>query len=328
MRLPRIKVPGHAAAYHVVTRANGRQFKLGPELKQYFIERLRKLKVLYYIEYAAFTALENHYHLIARMSDPKDICPEDAIKRWNDYHAGTIYCKNAAEEKNRAYVVRELTDISSFMKRLNYHLSVRHNQIHQGAGTIWEQRFRSSVVERGYALVHCAAYIELNAFRASLVRKPEDYAYGSLHYLVRGNKDGLIDTNLLAEGLGCAANDTKDILTIYIALVYHAGTRPHKGQAQGKGIVITELMQKQLKEHGIALAQGSMATRIVEIVKSKVIARTAFARSMYEAHINPGYSGEKRDQHAQKWLYDMGDSICAVACAAGVGRDRPRTKSG
>ncbi|MFH1709396.1 MAG: transposase [Planctomycetota bacterium] len=178
MRLPRIKVPGHAAAYHVVTRANGRQFKLGPELKQYFIDLLRKLKGLYYIEYAAFTVLDNHYHLIARMSDPKDIRHEEAIKRWNTYHAGTIYCKNAAEEKHRTQVVEELTDISSFMKRLNYHVSVRHNQIAETEGTIWEQRFRSSIVERGYALVHCAAYIELNAFRASLVRKPEEYAFG------------------------------------------------------------------------------------------------------------------------------------------------------
>ena len=37
MRHPRIKVPGHAAGYHVVTRVYGREFRIDGQMKEYFI---------------------------------------------------------------------------------------------------------------------------------------------------------------------------------------------------------------------------------------------------------------------------------------------------
>ena len=61
---PRIKAPGHAAAYHVITRTNGAEYRLDDYMKQYFIKTLKKLKNLYYVSYCSYTILENHYTFI------------------------------------------------------------------------------------------------------------------------------------------------------------------------------------------------------------------------------------------------------------------------
>ena len=61
-RKPRIKVAGHAALYHVVNRVNHKRHKLNTYMKRYFLDLLLKLKSLYYVKYAGFTILNNHYH--------------------------------------------------------------------------------------------------------------------------------------------------------------------------------------------------------------------------------------------------------------------------
>jgi len=112
---PRIKAPGHAIAYHAITRVNGAEYRLDDYMKQTFIKTLKKLRRLFYVHYCGFTILENHYHLLVNLEDPEDIDPKEAIQRWNEYH-DKEYKRNASVEINRTYVVSHLTDISYFMK--------------------------------------------------------------------------------------------------------------------------------------------------------------------------------------------------------------------
>jgi len=44
---------------------------------------------------------------------------------------------------------------------------------------LWESRFKSVIVEDGYALRMVAAYIDLNPVRAGMVERPEDYKWSS-----------------------------------------------------------------------------------------------------------------------------------------------------
>jgi REP element-mobilizing transposase RayT len=307
-------------AYHVVTRVNSRDFRLDAGLKEKFVKHLKKLKSLYYVEYGAYTILDNHYHLILRFSDPEDLNPAEAMKRWNAYHEGTVWKKDAKNPEHQAYVVKELTDLSSFMKRLNHHVSVRHNRANMKQGTLWEGRFHSTVVERGYSLAMCAAYIELNAVRASIARKPEDYAFCSLNHLQKGNKDGLIDQSLIAEGLGADKDDLAGFLKTYTALVYASGARPHKGKANG--LIITEAMRKELEEKGIRIKTGSFGHKVREYILGKVVGRSEYVRKFYDSWLNPGFRGDRCKRHAAKWLRELGQGLW-TACsreALGLGR--------
>lgn len=68
---------------------------------------------------------------------------------------------------------------SLLMKHLGQRYVQYVNKTYRRSGTLWEGRFRSSLVQRdGYSL-KCQRYIELNPVRASMVRHPRDYAWSS-----------------------------------------------------------------------------------------------------------------------------------------------------
>ena len=97
-RALRSKIPGHSAGYHVVTRTHGRDFLLNADMKANFVPLLNYLKRLYYVKIGAFAVMSNHYHLLVRFADPEDVDPGEAMQRWNEYHADTLYMRNPSLE--------------------------------------------------------------------------------------------------------------------------------------------------------------------------------------------------------------------------------------
>ncbi len=68
---------------------------------------------------------------------------------------------------------------SLLMKHLGQRYVQYVNKTYRRSGTLWEGRFRSSLVQRdGYSL-KCQRYIELNPVRAGMVRNPRYYAWSS-----------------------------------------------------------------------------------------------------------------------------------------------------
>jgi len=75
---------------------------------------------------------------------------------------------------------------SLLMKHLGQRYVQYINKTYRRSGTLWEGRFRSSIVqEQGY-LLRCYRYIELNPVRAVMVRHPRDYRWSS--YLANGEE--------------------------------------------------------------------------------------------------------------------------------------------
>jgi hypothetical protein len=62
--------------------------------------------------------------------------------------------------------------------------------LHGKKGYFWSERFKSVIVENGDTLINCLAYIDLNAVRAGLVKRPEDYRWCSLGYHVQTRNRG------------------------------------------------------------------------------------------------------------------------------------------
>jgi len=109
-RKPRIKAPGYAAAYHLISRTAGAEYWLDNHMKQTFIRKLVTLKELYFVQYPSFSSMTNHTHIMVVFKDPSDIDERDAMERWNRYHEKE-YKLNPNVEAYRKYVVRELTDV-------------------------------------------------------------------------------------------------------------------------------------------------------------------------------------------------------------------------
>jgi hypothetical protein len=76
------------------------------------------------------------------------------------------------------------------MKGLMQRYTQWHNRTHQRSGRLWEDRFKSVIVEDGDASKTMAAYIDLNPVRAGIVKDPADYRWSSYGEAVGGGAKG------------------------------------------------------------------------------------------------------------------------------------------
>ena len=67
------------------------------------------------------------------------------------------------------------------------------NHAYKRTGTLWEGRFKRSLISKDEYLLACSRYIELNPVRAGMVEKPEDYPWSSYSHRVEGNSSALLD---------------------------------------------------------------------------------------------------------------------------------------
>gem|GEM_PF-2708847 len=86
---------------------------------------------------------------------------------------------------------------SRLMKDLGQRYVQAYNRRHQRTGTLWEGRFKSSIVDSEAYLLRCQRYIEENPVRAGMVAHPSDYAWSSHRF----NADGAANTFLVPHPL-------------------------------------------------------------------------------------------------------------------------------
>jgi putative transposase len=91
---------------------------------------------------------------------------------------------------------------SMMMQRLGRRYVGHFNRCHARTGTLWEGRFRSSLVQDERYLMICHRYIELNPVRAGMVEAPSDYPWSSYLANAFGQPDSLVRPHLLYTRLG------------------------------------------------------------------------------------------------------------------------------
>jgi putative transposase len=75
------------------------------------------------------------------------------------------------------------------------------NQIHHRSGTLWEGRYKSSLIDSETYLFTCHRYIELNPVRAGLVNHPLEYRWSSHAHYATGANNSLITRHALFDEL-------------------------------------------------------------------------------------------------------------------------------
>jgi putative transposase len=82
--------------------------------------------------------------------------------------------------------------VSKVMRDLGRDYVRTINRTYRRSGTLWEGRFKSSLVDTNRYCLTCYRYIELNPQRACMVSHPVDYPWSSFHCNAMGEPDGLI----------------------------------------------------------------------------------------------------------------------------------------
>jgi putative transposase len=144
-RLPRLAVAG--CVHHVLQRGIDRRaiFRDEEDFRR-MLDDLAGLCRQDALALHAYVLMPDHFHLL--------ITPEDA------------------------------EGLSRTMQSLGRRYVRWFNQRHGRAGTLWEGRFRSTVIEPERYLLDCMRYIELNPVRAAFVADAASYPWSSLaHHL-------------------------------------------------------------------------------------------------------------------------------------------------
>ena len=147
-------------------------------------------------------------------------------------------------EEIRSRFTRRMHDLSEFMKSLLERFTKWFNRMHSRTGTLWEDRFRSVIVESGVAARTMAAYIDLNPVRAGIVQDPADYRWSSYGEAVGGGKkgngkkarEGLVRAYFCDQGVGFESGKWLEVSRLYRRLMGLAlGRKPGRAEVAGKG---------------------------------------------------------------------------------------------
>ena len=139
-RQPRLQVAG--LPVHIIQRGNNRQpcfFGEGDYL--FFLDHLAQLAKRFRCSVHAYVLMTNHFHLLLSSS-----------------------LANGP---------------SLLMKFLGQRYVQYVNRTYRRTGSLWEGRFRSSLVQTERYVLACYRYIELNPVRANMVSNPIDYPWSS-----------------------------------------------------------------------------------------------------------------------------------------------------
>jgi putative transposase len=91
---------------------------------------------------------------------------------------------------------------TSLMRELGQRYVQYFNRRHGRTGTLWEGRYRASLVESSRYVLACYRYIELNPVRAGLAGRPEDYEWSSHRGNAGMHSDSLLRPHVEFDALG------------------------------------------------------------------------------------------------------------------------------
>ncbi len=223
--------------YHVISRVVDRRLAFKREEKEHFRMLMRKVEAFSGCRVLAYCVMGNHFHLLLEVPPrpeaglaaesfdrgmfkkrlvgiykPGEVA--EVLKALDDALAATDGSEDSrirvTEEIAGPYLVR-MHDLSEFMKNLLQRFTRWFNRRHGRTGTLWEERFRSVIVENGIPARTVAAYIDLNPVRAGMANDPADYRWSSYGEAVgaggrsvagRMARGGLVRALLCSEGAG------------------------------------------------------------------------------------------------------------------------------
>jgi len=156
-RRPRFVLPG--VPQHVIQRGNNREpcfFSTEDYLA--YLSILNETGQKYGCQVHAYVLMTNHIHLLLTPLEP--------------------------------------LSISKMMQSLGRRYVHYINHIYARTGTLWEGRYKASLVQTERYLLTCYRYIELNPVRANMVKSPAEYQWSSY----QANACGKQDNNIVSHG--------------------------------------------------------------------------------------------------------------------------------
>ena len=162
-RLPRYVLVGQPQ--QIIVRGNNREpIFYADEDYQFYLETLKKACIKHCCDVHAYVLMTNHVHLLI-----------------------TPHKKNG---------------LSKVIQMLGRYYVQYFSFTYQRTGTLWEGRYKATLIDSEHYALGCYRYIELNPVRANMVNHPSEYPWSSYAYNALGKTDELVIEHELYERLG------------------------------------------------------------------------------------------------------------------------------
>jgi len=285
MRRARILGAGETAFYHVTSRVVDRRIVFDDDAKEFFRRTLRRLEAFMGLRVLTYCAMGNHFHVLVEVPRRREISDDELLERVEGFHppararALREEFETLREEAERTGDARRLDawrarflarmgSLSAFGKELKERVSRRHNRLRGRRGTLWEERFKSVLIEGSEgALAAVAAYVDLNPVRAGLVDDPAQYRFCGYAEALGGGEAAREGLRRLARIAGRGAEDSwRPTARFYRTLLFGAaegrGVDPERARrvlAEGGRLSLGELISLRVRYFSDGLALGSKA---------------------------------------------------------------------
>ncbi len=162
-RLSRLTVPGYP--HHVIQRGNNRQpIFMRDADRELLLDLLSEHARQHQVAINAYVLMSNHFHLL--------LTPETA------------------------------TGVPLMMQAVGRRYVRYFNDRHQRTGTLWEGRYKSTLIQTERYLLACMAYLDLNPVRAGLVADPRYYPWSSHRHFIGLTQDRRVTSHPMYWALG------------------------------------------------------------------------------------------------------------------------------
>ena len=201
MRMPRKKVVGMDAYYHCASRIGGApdEYPFTDVDKEFGLKMVVELAEFFLIEPISLCWMGNHWHLVCFVpGQAPDLAT--AAARWNAYYLprrrltglrlGREWLELDPQVNSElcGEAAAQMVDLSQFMRQLNQRFTFYYNRAHRRRGTLWADRFKSTILDGRESLWSCVKYVELNPVRAHLTEDPAAYRFSSWGWFSGGGK--------------------------------------------------------------------------------------------------------------------------------------------
>ena len=257
-----------------------RRFAFGAEEKEKFRTLMRMQEKFTGCRVVSYCLMCNHFHLLLEVPPMAvgGLTDVELLKRLSaiyseSFVAGVakeladarvaVYAQESGLEEALAAVHKRFTyrmqDLGEFMKGLLQRFTQWFNRAHSRTGRLWEDRFKSVIVEDGVAARTIAAYIDLNPVRAGMVKDPAEYRWSSYGEAVGGGnkgngkkaREGLVRAFCCDQGAGYDAGKWDEVSRLYRRMMGLAiGRKPGRAEVSqsAKGIGQTTKNTAELLE--------------------------------------------------------------------------------
>ncbi|GAB6095963.1 hypothetical protein JCM14469_22160 [Desulfatiferula olefinivorans] len=274
-RTTRMLVKDQKSVYHVITRTALDGFPFGTVEKDRFVSILKFFSRIYFTEILGYAVMDNHVHILVKMLPHSGYTDGDIETRYKiKYGNEAVFPVGRLEHFRKKWA-----SLSEFIREVKQTFSRYYNKSKGRKGTLWGERFKSVIIEKGETLVHCLAYIDLNAVRAGIVKRPEEYRWCSLGYHSQtGNREGFLSTDFGLAEFGDM--DEAERYRRYRRYVYEAGALEQSGGKNRK--TIDKALIKQERERNFEPSRiDRFMSRTRFFTDSGVIGSRAFVAEHY-----------------------------------------------